>query len=98
VHRACRDARVLTDLLRENQDWAAACHAYAQAHDQYFTNLREADNCMRELLIDRGPQADALRARALPRVAQGIAQMPDQGFCGPDKAFDEEDRRRLFGD
>jgi 2-polyprenyl-6-methoxyphenol hydroxylase-like FAD-dependent oxidoreductase len=94
----CRDARVLTDLLRENRDWAAACHAYAQAHDQYFTNLREADNCMRELLIDRGPQADALRARALPRVAQGIAQMPDQGFCGPDKPFDETDRRRLFGD
>jgi 2-polyprenyl-6-methoxyphenol hydroxylase-like FAD-dependent oxidoreductase len=94
----CRDARVLTDLLRENQDWAAACDAYAQAHDQYFTNLREADNCMRELLIDRGPQADALRARALPRVAQGIAQMPDQGFCGPDKPFDEADRRRLFGD
>jgi 2-polyprenyl-6-methoxyphenol hydroxylase-like FAD-dependent oxidoreductase len=94
----CRDARVLTDLLRENRDWAAACHAYAQAHDQYFTNLREADNCMRELLIDRGPQADALRARALPRVAQGIAQMPDQGFCGPDKPFDEADRRRLFGD
>jgi 2-polyprenyl-6-methoxyphenol hydroxylase-like FAD-dependent oxidoreductase len=94
----CRDARVLTDLLRENRDWAAACNTYAQAHDQYFTNLREADNCMRELLIDRGPQADALRARALPRVAQGIAQMPDQGFCGPDKPFDEADRRRLFGD
>jgi menaquinone-9 beta-reductase len=94
----CRDARVLTDLLRENRDWALACNTYAQAHDQYFTNLREADNCMRELLIDRGPQADALRARALPRVAQGIAQMPDQGFCGPDKPFDEADRRRLFGD
>jgi menaquinone-9 beta-reductase len=94
----CRDARVLTDLLRENQDWAAACRAYAQAHDQYFMNLHEADNCMRELLIDRGPEADALRARALPRVAQGIAQMPDQGFCGPDKPFDEADRRSLFGD
>jgi menaquinone-9 beta-reductase len=94
----CRDARVLTDLLRESQDWPAACRAYAAAHDQYFTNLREADNCMRELLVDRGPEADALRARALPRVAQGIARMPDQGFCGPDQPFDEADRRRLFGD
>jgi 2-polyprenyl-6-methoxyphenol hydroxylase-like FAD-dependent oxidoreductase len=94
----CRDARVLTDLLRESQDWLAACRAYAAAHDQYFTNLREADNCMRELLVDRGPEADALRARALPRVAQGIARMPDQGFCGPDQPFDEADRRRLFGD
>jgi menaquinone-9 beta-reductase len=94
----CRDARVLTDLLRENRDWAAACREYARAHDQYFTNLREADNCMREILVDRGPEADARRARALPRVAQGIAQMPDQGFCGPDEPFDEADRRRLFGD
>ncbi|MGZ6241547.1 MAG: NAD(P)/FAD-dependent oxidoreductase [Candidatus Binataceae bacterium] len=94
----CRDARVLTDFLRERQDWAAACRAYAAAHDQYFTNLREADNCMRELLVDRGPEADGRRARALPRVAQGIAQMPDQGFCGPDQPFDAADRQRLFGD
>jgi 2-polyprenyl-6-methoxyphenol hydroxylase-like FAD-dependent oxidoreductase len=94
----CRDARVLTDFLRENQDWAAACRAYAQAHDQYFTILRDADNCLREILVDRGPEADARRARALPRVAQGIAQMPDQGFSGPDKLFNEADRRCLFGD
>jgi len=94
----CRDARVLTDFLRENQNWVAACHSYAQAHDQYFTILHEADNCMREMLVDSGPEADSRRARALRRLAQGTAQMPDQGFCGPDKPFDEDDRRRLFGD
>ncbi len=93
----CRDVRVLTDFLRENQNWVAACRAYAQAHDHYFTILREADNCLRELLVDRGPDADERRARALPRLAQGVAQMPDQGFCGPDKPFDATDRRRLFG-
>ena len=81
-----------------NQVDGIACRAYAQAHDQYFTILREADNCLREILVDRGPEADARRARALPRLAQGIAPMPDQGFCGPDKPFDEADRRRLFGD
>lgn len=94
----CRDARVLTDCLRESQDWAAACRAYADAHDRYFQILREADDCMRQILVDRGSEADARRARALPRVAQGIAQLPDQGFCGPDIRFDEDDRRRLFGD
>jgi len=94
----CRDARVLTDFLRENQDWDAACRAYAQTHERYFTILHEADNCLREILIDRGPEAEALRARALPRVAQGVAQMPDQGFCGPDRPFDDADRHRLFGD
>jgi 2-polyprenyl-6-methoxyphenol hydroxylase-like FAD-dependent oxidoreductase len=94
----CRDARVLTDLLRENQNWDEACRAYVRAHDQYFTILREADNCARELLVDRGPEADARRARALPRVAQGIAELPDQAFSGPDKPFDAADRHRLFGD
>jgi len=93
----CRDMRVLTSFLRESQDWAAACRDYAQTHDQYFTIVREADNCMREILVDRGPEADATRA-ALPRLAQGIAQLPDHLFCGPDKPFDEADRHRLFGD
>ena len=37
------------------------------------------------------------RARAA-RIAQGVAQMPDQGFCGPDQPFDAADRQRLFGD
>jgi 2-polyprenyl-6-methoxyphenol hydroxylase-like FAD-dependent oxidoreductase len=94
----CRDARVLTDLLLESQNWGAACSAYAQAHDQYFTIMREADNCLREILVDRGPEAHARRTRVFPRVAQGIAELPDQGFCGPDRPFDEADRRRLFGD
>jgi menaquinone-9 beta-reductase len=94
----CRDVRVLTDLLRGNRDWAAACGEYARERDRYFTNLREADDCMRELLLERGPEAAARRARALPRVAQGLAQMPDQGFCGPDEPFDADDRRRLFGE
>ncbi len=94
----CRDARVLTDFLRENQNWAAPSRAYAAAHDQYFTILHEADNLTREILVDSGPEADERRARALPRIAQGIAQIPDQGFCGPDKPFDEADRRRLFGE
>jgi menaquinone-9 beta-reductase len=93
-----RDARVLTDCLRESQDWGEACRAYARARDRYFKILREADNCSREILIDRGAEADARRARALPRIAQGIAQLPDQGFCGPDEPFGEADRHRLFGD
>ena len=94
----CRDARVLTDCLRETRDWGSACRAYAKARDRYFKILREADDCNREILVDRGSEADTRRARALPRIAQGIAQMPDQGFCGPDEPFDEADRRRLFGD
>ncbi len=93
-----RDARVLTDCLRENRDWGEACRAYARVRDRYFKILREADNCSREILIDRGAEADARRARALPRIAQGIAQLPDQAFSGPDEPFGEADRRRLFGD
>ncbi len=94
----CRDARVLTDLLRASDDWAGACSAYARAHDNYFNILRDADNFTRELLFDPGAESDALRAKVLPRVAQGIARLPDQGFCGPDERFDDAARRQLCGD
>lgn len=94
----CRDVRVLTDLLRASDDWEAACSAYARAHDDYFGILRESDNLMRQVLIDPGAESDAVRARVLPRVAQGIASLPDHGFSGPDQRFDEESRQRLFGD
>jgi 2-polyprenyl-6-methoxyphenol hydroxylase-like FAD-dependent oxidoreductase len=94
----CRDVRVLTDLLRVSDDWNTACCGYARAHDDYFAILLEADNCLRALLVDPGAKSDALRAKALPRIAQGIARIPDQGFCGPDERFDEAARRCLFGD
>ena len=76
----CRDVRVLTDFLRENQDWVAACRAYAQAHDRYFTILREADNCLRELLVDRGPEADARRARAVATARTGNRAVARSGI------------------
>ncbi len=93
-----RDARVLSDALRTNRDWDAACREYAGTHDEYFAILHAAHNCMRELLVDSGPQADARRAHALPAIASGAVQMPDQGFCGPDLPFSEAERRHLFGE
>jgi menaquinone-9 beta-reductase len=89
---------VLSDALKVNQDWDAACREYARAHDDYFAILHVVDNCLRELFLDPGPEADARRSRALPALESGAVQLPDQGFCGPDRPFRAADRRRLFGD
>ncbi|HEY6421289.1 MAG TPA: NAD(P)/FAD-dependent oxidoreductase [Candidatus Binataceae bacterium] len=95
---ACRDVRVLTDLLQTNEDWDAAGRAYAQAHDRHFGTMHAADNFVRELLVDPGPEADAVRARALPLIAQDASRLPDTGFSGPDQPFDETARRRAVGE
>ncbi len=44
-----------------------------------------------------GAALATVMAKALPQVAQGIARLPDQGFCGPDERFDDAARRSLFG-
>lgn len=93
-----RDARVLTDLLRTNPDWDAACREYARAHDEYFGILHAVHRSMRELFVDPGPEADARRMKALPLIAQHPTRVPNQGFAGPDTPFDEAARRRLFGE
>lgn len=93
-----RDVRVLTDLLKGERDWDTACREYARQRYQYFDLLRRVHNCLRELLLDPGPEADARRMKALPKIAQEPTRMPDQGFSGPDRPFDEADRRRMFGE
>jgi flavin-dependent dehydrogenase len=92
-----RDARVLTDLLRSNDDWDAACHEYARQHDAYFGVLHALDNSMRELLVDPGLETDERRKRALALIAQDPTRLPD-AIAGPDKPFDDAARQRMFGE
>jgi 2-polyprenyl-6-methoxyphenol hydroxylase-like FAD-dependent oxidoreductase len=92
-----RDARLLTDLLRSNDDWDAACDEYARQHDAYFGILHAVDNSLRELLIDPGLETDARRMRALALIEQDPTRLPDV-LAGPDTPFDEAARRRMFGE
>jgi 2-polyprenyl-6-methoxyphenol hydroxylase-like FAD-dependent oxidoreductase len=93
-----RDVWVLRDRLRADPDWNAAAHAYAEAHDRYCSAMRTINGWMRELFHERGPEADARRARALPLLAAEPDRAPDVVGRGPDSPSDEATRRRFLGE
>jgi menaquinone-9 beta-reductase len=90
-----RDVRVLRDQLLDTEDWDAAAHQYAAEHDRYFGALHTIESWLTEILYGLGPEADRLRAHALPRFVDGSA--PDLVGAGPDSPYDEAARIRLLG-
>jgi len=72
-----RDARVLRDCLVTISDWEPAAHAYADEHDRYSGALQAIIGWMRMLYYERGQEADARRACALPRLAREPERAPD---------------------
>lgn len=93
-----RDVRVLRDRVLVTPDWDAAARAYADEHDRYYGAMRTINQWRRELYYERGPEQDARRARALPRLAQEPGRAPDLLGSGPDSPIDDHARRRFFGD
>jgi menaquinone-9 beta-reductase len=93
-----RDVRVLRDRLLETEDWGAAADAYATEHNLYAENLRRIHGWFRELFHGIGAEADALRARALPRIAEDPSRIVDFIGCGPEAPSAEAARRRFFGE
>ena len=95
---ALRGARVLRDELTTNSDWDAAGHRYAELHRRSFHACHEVEKWVRTLFQDTSPEASAMRARALPRIAEDPTRVPDHIFSGPDLPFDEHVRARFFGE
>ena len=93
-----RDVRVLRDRLLGSDDWEAAAHAYAEEHDRYFGALHRVEGWFTDLLYEVGPEADARRARALPRLAEEPERDLDLIGVGPDLPNDEATRRRFFAE
>ena len=93
-----RDARVLRDQLVADDDWDAAGHAYAAAHDRHYAAIHTCDNWFSELFLATGLEVDARRAKALPLIAQDATRVPDHAFSGPDLPQDETMKRRFFGE
>jgi 2-polyprenyl-6-methoxyphenol hydroxylase-like FAD-dependent oxidoreductase len=81
-----RDVRVLVDLLSTTDDWDAAGHRYAAAHDRYYGSLHKITSWLREVRYALGPEADRLREHALPRLADGSG--PDLIGMGPEARAD----------
>jgi 2-polyprenyl-6-methoxyphenol hydroxylase-like FAD-dependent oxidoreductase len=90
-----RDVRTLRDKLCGNDDWAAAADDYAAERERSFQTLRTLEHWMTEVLYGLGPDADRIRALALPQLAQGSG--PDLTGNGPVFPTDEAARIRFLG-
>jgi 2-polyprenyl-6-methoxyphenol hydroxylase-like FAD-dependent oxidoreductase len=95
---ALRAARVLRDELTKSSDWEAAGHRYAEQHQRSFRACHMVEGWVRTLFQDPSPEAAALRARAMPRIAEDPTRVPDHIFSGPDLPLNEHVRARLFGE
>jgi hypothetical protein len=94
-----RDVRELRDALLENDDWDAAGHAYAEATNACFEQIKLVEDWMTRLMMDQGPEAAAERMKAIPKLAGDPGAIPDTHFCGPELApADEAARARLWGE
>jgi 2-polyprenyl-6-methoxyphenol hydroxylase-like FAD-dependent oxidoreductase len=93
-----RDLRILRDELLSSDDWDEAGNAYAEKHDEFQRHVHAADGWFTDLLLDVGPSADALRARALPLIVADPTRIVDTPLGGPEIPADEAARRRFFGE
>jgi len=90
-----RDVRTLRDRLLASDDWDTAGHAYAAEHDRYYAALHRLER-WRTALYEIGPEADARRARVLPRLATTAPGcFPDLVGLGPDGPSDEDTLRHF---
>lgn len=93
-----RSVRVLRDQLLHHDDWEAAGHVYAELHDRDYHAIHTAEDWLRAMFLETGPEADARRAKALPLIAQDGTRMPDLYGLGPEVPTSETARRRFFGE
>jgi menaquinone-9 beta-reductase len=95
---ALRDARTLRDELSRDSDWAAAASRYADQRRVYFRTCRTVEGWLRTLFLDPCPEAAALRAKAMPRIAEDPTRVADHVNSGLDLPLNEHVRARMFGE
>ncbi len=93
-----RDARVLAEELLASEDWDAAAHRYADKHDAYFYVTRIVGEWQFDFFLGRGPQADERRMRTFPLIMSEPERVPDHLASGPELLFNDDVRRRFYGE
>ncbi len=93
-----RDVRVLRDALLGAEDWDQAGHQYAREHDRYYGAVHTWEDWCTSFFYDRGDQAGARRAKAIPLMMEDPSRFPDHLYSGPELPLDEGVRRRFFGE
>lgn len=94
---AMRDVRVLVESLGGADDPHVALAAYAAEHAAYHGALRRQTTWLEQVFRTPGPDADALRSVAMPRIAANPSIAPDVVGAGPDGPSDELAMARFFG-
>jgi 2-polyprenyl-6-methoxyphenol hydroxylase-like FAD-dependent oxidoreductase len=95
---ALRAARVLRDELTSDSNWDAAGHRYADQHQRSFRACHTVEGWYRSVFQDPSPESVALRAKAMPLIAEDPTRVPDHILSGPDLPFDNTIRARFFGE
>jgi len=95
---ALRDARTLRDELSKDSDWAAAASRYADRRRVYFRTCHTVEGWFRTLFQDPSPEAAAVRAKAMPLIAEDPTRVPDHINSGLDLPLNEQVRARMFGE
>ena len=98
VSLTLRDVRELRDQLTKHEDWDVAGQAYASEHDRDYTVSRIAQSWNDRLLIETGPEADALRAQAFPSWRLDRSRLVDVLASGPEESVEDARRRRYLGE
>ena len=93
-----RGARLLRDQLLATDDWEIAGRRYAEAQHRDFMQVHTLEQWYRTMFLSTGPEADRIRARALPAIEADLSRIPDLFGMGPDAAADETARRRFFAE
>ncbi|HUF54807.1 MAG TPA: NAD(P)/FAD-dependent oxidoreductase [Dehalococcoidia bacterium] len=98
VSIALSHARLLRDALLSDDDWTAAGNAYAAYANEMFGHIRRAESWLTELMMDPGEEANAVRAKVLPRLFAEEGVIPDTMMAGPRLApADDAARARMLG-
>lgn len=93
-----RDVRVLRDALLADEDWNAAGHTYAAAHDLYYEKVRTTNSWFTQIFLQPGAEADALRERIFSQLEADPFLLPDTMVAGPDLAPPTAAQRvKIFG-
>jgi 2-polyprenyl-6-methoxyphenol hydroxylase-like FAD-dependent oxidoreductase len=94
-----RSARMLREELLATDDWDAAGKSYAEHQAECFDHIRRCETWFTTFFYTPGAEADAIRGRAFPLIAQDGTRIPDTMQSGPDYVpATEEARRRFFGE
>jgi menaquinone-9 beta-reductase len=90
-----RDARKLSKLLLDNNDWNTAADQYAMEHGRDFQAVHKLETWAAQARYTIGPETKPVREHAA--AAQTRGEAPNIFAFGPDQPTDENARRRFLG-